>query len=136
MQRGCIYYLMASNISPKLCMKTTFLSLTCDEVQILLLYFSPVNATHTIFKALRSTYENSCCLEWISVFKQTVFVIIGVLLFFKSCLFAEFVYDEEKEEERASERGGRAVMEHLISCSLWEPLRHRDARGSVILRVC
>lgn len=49
----------------------------------------------------------------------------------KSFLFAELVCDEEKGKE-----GGRAVMEHLISCSLWEPLRHRDARGSVILRVC
>lgn len=52
---------------------------------------------------------------------------------FKSCLFAEFVCDEEKEKEQVL--GGRALMEHLISCSLWEPLRHRDARGSVILRV-
>lgn len=33
-------------------------------------------------------------------------------------------------EKRERVRGGRAVMEHLISCSLWEPLRLRDARGS------
>ena len=33
----------------------------------------------------------------------------------------------ERMEERAR-RTGRAVMEHLISCSLWEPLRARRER--------
>lgn len=71
------------------------------------------------------------------MFRQAVFfVIIGVLLFLKSCLFAEFVCDEEKEKRERAWGGRALVMEHLISCSLWEPLRHRDARGSVILRVC
>lgn len=55
-------------------------------------------------------------------------------IIFRSCAFAKFVCEEEEKKERV--QAGRAVMEHLISCSLWEPLRHRDARGSVILRVC
>lgn len=103
---------------------------------MLLLCFSPPNATHTIFKALWSTYENSCCLEWISVFRQAVFFFCHYrhFIIFESCLYAGFVCDQEEEEERV--QGGRAVIEHLISCSLWEPLRHRDAGGSVILRVC
>lgn len=68
------------------------------------------------------------------MFRLAVFCHYRHFIVFQSCLFAEFVCDEEKEKDRV--RGGRAVMEHLISCSLLEPLRHRDARGSVILRVC
>lgn len=98
--------------------------------------FSPVNATHTIFKALRPTYEDSCCLEWISMFKQTAFSIIICSLLFSRLvsLPSLFVCDEEKENEPTWD--GQAVMEHLISCSLWEPLRHGDASGSAILRAC
>lgn len=68
------------------------------------------------------------------MFMQAVFCHYRRFIVSKSCLCAEFVCDEEKENEQVW--GGRAVMEHLISRSLWEPLRHRDARGSVILRVC
>lgn len=66
--------------------------------------------------------------------RQGFLVIIGILLFFRSCVFGEFVCEEMEKKEPV--QGGQAVMEHLISCSLWEPFRHRDARGSVILRVC
>lgn len=53
------------------------------------------------------------------------FVIIGILLFFKGCLRA----DRGRQGKKRSEcRGGQAVMEHLISCSLWEPLRQRCER--------
>lgn len=60
------------------------------------------------------------------MFRQAVFCHYRRFIVFKSCLFAEFVCDEEKENERV--RGGQAVMEHLISCSLWEPLRQRCKR--------
>lgn len=41
-----------------------------------------------------------------------------------------------KGKENEPRWDGQAVMEHLISCSLWKPLRHGDASGSAILRVC
>lgn len=53
---------------------------------------------------------------------------------FETCFVTKFVCAEEKENEPTWD--GQAVMEHLISCSLWEPLRHGDASGSAILRVC
>lgn len=69
------------------------------------------------------------------MFKQTAFFGHYVqFIVFETCLITKFVCAEEKENEPT--RDGRAVMEHLISCSLWEPLTHGDASGSAILRVC
>lgn len=53
---------------------------------------------------------------------------------FETCLITKFVRAEDEEKEPTWD--GQAVMEHLISYSLWEPLRHGDASGSAILRVC
>lgn len=74
------------------------------------------------------------CLGRQLLFFLLVFCHYRRFIIFRSCLSDESVCDEEREKERVW--GGQAVMEHLISCSLWEPLRHRDGRGSVILRVC
>lgn len=77
---------------------------------------------------------SGCCLEWISMFKQTAFFRHYMqFIVFKTCLFTKFVRAELKENEPTWD--GQAEMEHLISCSLWEPLRHGDASGSTILRV-
>lgn len=97
---------------------------------MLLLCFSLANAIHTIFKAVRSTYENSCCLEWISVFSQAVFffsffVIIGILLFSRVCLFADFVCEDEKEEKRVrgGQAGGNGAFDFLFTLGTIETQR-------------
>lgn len=91
----------------------------------LALSFSPLTATHVIFKALWSAYENKCCLKWFSVLRQRIWPIYchhSTFISSELVSFAEFV------EEKHWARGGWVVMEHLISCSLWEPLRHRCER--------
>lgn len=116
--------------------KLLFFSLNYDEVQILFfLCFSPVNATIQYLKPCSPLMRTVAALSGFPCLGRHYyrFVIIGLLLFSRLVSLPSLC-DEEKENEPA--QGGQAVMEHLISCSLWDPLRHRDARGSVILRVC
>ena len=97
---------MASSISPKYCLKSVFiekasnsLSLTCDEVQMLLLFFSPVNATHTILKPCGPLTKTFAALSGVLCLGRQFFCHYRRFIIFKSCLFAEFVCHEEEETE-------------------------------------
>lgn len=86
---------------------------------------SLVNATHTIFKAHSPLMKTVAALSG--------FLCLGRHFF---CHYRHFIIFQglspcrpwKTRKKRSECRGGQAVMEHLISCSLWEPLRQRCER--------
>lgn len=121
---GCIHYMMASSISKpeegffSIANAPHSLSLTRDEVWILLWCFCLVNAAHTIFKALWSTFENSRCLEWISVFRQAFHCFWRVV-----SLPSLRVWWRDKKKKCARRAGGNGAFDFLFTLGAIETPR-------------